>query len=140
MDVNELFASPPPIGKTLEIFGWITDTAEGIFLIDQNDPQDHITLGRLKIDDGNVMHAILRVVPRLGGGYSNIFNRAKVTADVISNNPTVIKLLSIAVEIARNSGEFAKIDISQELIAQLRLKYGDYVFSPNDPFKDWLDE
>lgn len=140
MDVNEILASPPPVGKNIEILGWITDTAEGLFLIDQNDRHDHITPGRVKIDDGNVMHAILRVVPMLGGGYSTIFNRAKVTADVISNNPTVIKLRSIDIEIVRNSGEFTEIDISEELIAQLRLKYGDYVFSPKDPFKDWLDD
>lgn len=138
MRVNEILASPPPVGKNVEIFGWITDTVEGLFLIDQNDVHDHLSPRRVKIDEGNIMHAILRVVPMLGGSYSTIFNRAKVTADVISNNPTVIKLRSIDVEIVRNSGEFANIDISHELITQLRLKYGDYVFSPKDPFKDWL--
>jgi hypothetical protein len=139
MDVSELLASPPPVGVEVEIAGWIIDTVEGLFLLGEHDPRDHLFPIRVKIDDGNIMHAILRVVPMLGGGYSTIFNRAKVTASITSRDPTVIRLKRIDIEIVRNSGEFSGVDIAVGHVAELRGKYGDYVFSAKDPFKDWLD-
>lgn len=74
----------------------------------------------------------------LGGGNSTILNRAKGTLRIVSQCPVVIKLKSV--EIVRNSGVFAKVDISAAHIAALREKYGDYAFAARNPFKDWLDD
>ncbi|NML35549.1 hypothetical protein [Paraburkholderia antibiotica] len=142
MDVQEMLASQEiRCGVHVELSGWLVDTDDGLFVLGDHYPEDYCYPCRVKIENGNIMYPILERIPSLGGGWSLLFYRAKISGVVAGRSPWLIKVENLSVETDRGSGCYVVVNVDQEIVSEYVGKNGDYKFSrPRNPARDWLTD
>ncbi|MBU9162154.1 hypothetical protein [Burkholderia multivorans] len=142
MNVKEMLDSPDVSpGDRFELFGWLVDTDDGLFVLGDHYPEDYLYPYRVKIKNGNIIYPILENVPSLGGGRSLIFYRAKTIVVLECQSPWLVTAESLSVEVDRGSGCYVVVNIDQEIVDAYVKSNGDYKFSrPRNPMRDWLDD
>lgn len=142
MDVREMFdSSGISIGDNFELSGWLVDTDDGLFILGDHYPEDYSYPFRVKIKNGNIIYPILEAVPSLGGGWSLIFYKVKISCTLECECPWLVRAESLSIEADRGSGCYAAVNISQEVVDTYVKKNGDYTFNrPRNPMRDWLDD
>lgn len=123
----------------IEVTGWLVDQDEGLFLLGEHYPEDFDFPIKVRISKSNVIYPILSVVPKLGGGRSSLFYRAKIVGK--KNRSNELEIEHIYIQIDRSKDEFQEVDVSDFLVAEFVKKFGDYNFRySRDPMVDWLDD
>ncbi|MDC6238155.1 hypothetical protein [Ralstonia solanacearum] len=142
MDVREMLVSAGlKSGDRVELSGWLVETNDGLYILGDHYPEDYNYPCRVRIENGNIIYPILEKVPNLGGGWSLIFHKAKISGLLESQFPWLVKAEDILVEGDRGSGYYFRVDISPELVASYVDRCGNFEFNrPRDPMRDWLDD
>lgn len=139
MDVKNLVNSKIlAVGVELEVSGWLVDKNNGLFLLGDHYPEDVDFPIGIRISNSNIIYAILKIAPQLGGGKSILFYKTKIIGRINENKE--LEVNSIFIQTDRGSSEFQQINIDAEMVKELVKKFGDYKFSYNrNPMQDWLD-
>ncbi|MEY1594084.1 hypothetical protein AB3K92_35345 [Burkholderia sp. Bmkn7] len=142
MDVKDLLDSRSlKPGDRIEVSGWLVDTSDGLYILGDHWPENYEYPYRVKIANGNIMYPILEQVPSLGGGWSLIFYRAKISAVVECCLPWILRAENICVEPDRGSGRYVDVDVRPEIVSSYVKNNGEYKFERNrNPVRDWLDD
>ncbi|MCD0491156.1 hypothetical protein LQD23_02440 [Chromobacterium violaceum] len=119
--------------------GWLVDTENGLFLLEDHFPEDYEHPNRIKIANDDLMYQVLMTVPALGGGQSLLFYRARLKGDLGGENPPQIRVCELEVEVNRNSGIYERIKLDTDLINKMVEEFGHYKFKKISPSTDWLD-
>ena len=140
MDVKDLVNSNCiSMDALIEVTGWLVDQENGLFLLGDHYPEDFNFPIKVKISNSNIIYPILNVVPRLGGGRSALFYKAKIIGKKNKNNELEIDRIYIQTDRAIN--ELHEIDVNEAVVAESVRKFGDYNFNHvRDPMRDWLDD
>lgn len=140
MDVKELLsANCISTDAIIEVTGWLVDQNGGLFLLGEHYPEDFDFPIKIKISNSNVIYPILNVVPRLGGGKSALFYKAKIVGKKNKNDELEIDRIYIQTDRARN--ELHEIDVNEALVAEFVSNFGNYNFNlSRDPMRDWMDD
>ena len=79
------------------------------------------------------------MVPRLGGGKSALFYKAKVIGT--KNTANELEVDRIYIQTDRAINELHEVDVNETLVDESVRKFGDYNFNySRDPMRDWLDD
>ncbi|NTZ87215.1 hypothetical protein FCJ61_30575 [Burkholderia metallica] len=142
MDAREMLLSTwLKSGDRVEVSGWLVDTEDGLFVLGDHYPEDYEYPFKVKVDNGNIMYPILNSIPSLGGGWSLLFYRVKMTGLFVSGHPCCVTAEYLNIEVDRGSGVYVDVDINHDLVSNYVDERGDYVFrQPRDPSRDWLDD
>ncbi len=140
MDVKELLSSNCISTDALvEVTGWLVDQENGLFLLGEHYPDDFNFPIKIKISNSNIIYPILNVVPRLGGGRSALFYKAKIIGKKNKNNELEIDRIYVQTDRARN--ELYEVDVNDALVVDFVRRFGDYDFYySRAPMRDWLDD
>lgn len=140
MDVKELLSSNCISTDALvEVTGWLVDQENGLFLLGEHYPEDFNFPIKIKISNSNIIYPILNVVPRLGGGRSALFYKAKIIGKKNKNNELEIDRIYVQTDRARN--ELYEVDVNDALVVDFVRRFGDYDFNySRAPMRDWLDD
>lgn len=140
MDVKELLSSNCISTDVLvEVTGWLVDQENGLFLLGEHYPEDFNFPIKIKISNSNIIYPILNVVPRLGGGRSALFYKAKIIGKKNKNNELEIDRIYVQTDRARN--ELHEVDVNDALVVDFVRRFGDYDFNySRAPMRDWLDD
>ncbi|WP_157178764.1 hypothetical protein [Herbaspirillum rubrisubalbicans] len=140
MDVKELLSSNCISTDALvEVTGWLVDQENGLFLLGEHYPDDFNFPIKIKISNSNIIYPILNVVPRLGGGRSALFYKAKIIGKKNKNNELEIDRIYVQTDRARN--ELYEVDVNDALVVDFVRRFGDYDFNySRAPMRDWLDD
>lgn len=61
------------IGDCMEVFGWLVDIDDGLFVFGDYYLEDYEYLFRVKIDNGNIMYLIFNLIFGFVGGWLLLF-------------------------------------------------------------------
>lgn len=139
IDVKEfLRATKWEAGQKVDLTGWLVDKSTGLCLLGDHSPENYYYDQEVQIANSDIIYAILKVVPSLGGGLSSLFYKARVLGYIESHGN--IRAEEIYVQADRSRDDLLKIDISDEVVAPMVKAHGSYRFiRPFDPLGDWMD-
>jgi len=140
IDVKDfLLATKWEAGQKVDLTGWLVDKDTGLCLLGDHSPENYYYDQEVQISNSDIIYAILKVIPSLGGGLSLLFYKARVLGYI--ERPGNIRAEEIYVQADRSRDELLKIDISDEVVAAMVKAHGSYKFTrPLGPFHDWLDD
>jgi|SRR5471032_671500 len=139
MDVKFFLESKDNIPKgMIELTGWLVDQEEGLFLLGDHFPEDYNYKYKIKISNSNIMYKVVEEIPSLAGGWSSIFNKAKIIG--FFDGLDAIDVVEIFVQYDRGCSDLKFIDITDGSIEEKFKKFGNYDFRRKDIFiRDWMD-
>ena len=140
MDVKEYLTTQKiHAGDRLCLSGWLVDKNEGLYILGDHYPEDYAYEYCLKIGNSNIIYQILREVPSLGGGYSLLFHKVRLSG--VINEFGTIDVADISINANVADDNFKSINIDPNVIDQLVGQYGAYKFDrPRNPLRDWMDD
>lgn len=128
-------------GLKLELSGWLVDREDGLYVLADHFPEDYDHPCRIKVENDGIMYAILASVPTLVGGRSLLFYKARLTGVLTGSRPFSLLVETMCLEIARGSGEYDRVDLSQKAVEESVRNRGPYRFGPRPcSSRDWLED
>lgn len=142
MDVREVLEmSESPglsIHSTIEVTGWLVDRQDGLYILGDHHPMDHDFPYAIKVESGDIMHAILAAVSSFGGGKSLLFHRARLIGR-LSASKEVVLAEQLFVESDNGGQSMTEILIDDVTVQGLIARNGNYKFGRVVGEGDWLD-
>lgn len=142
MDVREILEMPGQIGFStplaVEITGWLVDKQDGLYILGDHYPIDHNFPYQIKVENGDIMHAILAGVSSFGGGKSLLFHRARLIGRLYPSEEIVVRAEQLFVESDNNGRSMAEILIDDVTVQGFVARFGSYEFGRVSGEGDWL--
>jgi len=121
------------------VSGWLVDLSDGLYLLERDGDIDGSP--KIKINNSQIMLAIIRKIPILGGGLYSLYYRATIIGEFTNELPSVIDAKRIFIDAGSSNGQMEEVDISPHLIEMYANESGNYIFKSKDAFSnDWLND